>query len=265
MIRLVVSDLDGCLLDPQGRLPADFGQTMEMMQEKGAVFAAASGRSVQGVLPSFAQWEKQTAMITDNGACGYLAGERLWMNVLEKAQWFPVVQAARRIPGLFCVGCGKDTIWLERADELNAEGVKELRKYYPSWENVCYDRLDGELIKLALFYQGDIEKDVYPSIAPYAGDTLEAKVTAMTWIDVFGREVSKGYGVGMLQEKLGIAREETAVFGDYLNDLSMADYAVRSFAPSNAHPEVRACFTDTIGSNAEGSVTKTIRNLLKEA
>ena len=74
--------------------------------------------------------------------------------------------------------------------------------------------------------------------------------------------MSKGTGVKALQDELGINKDETIVFGDYLNDLPMAECAVRSFAPSNAHPEVKRCFTDVIGSNEEGAVTKTIREII---
>ena len=67
-----------------------------------------------------------------------------------------------------------------------------------------------------------------------------------------------------MQEKLGISPAETVVFGDYLNDLSMADHAVRSFAPANAHPEVKRRFTNVIGYNTEGCVTAALKALLRE-
>lgn len=262
MIRLIVSDLDGCLFDADGHLPGDFDETFRLMQEKNVVFAAASGRSVQGVAPHFTKWEDRVAMITDNGACGYVRGERLWMDALPKSRWYPVIQAAREVPGLSCMGCGAEEIWLEHAQRLDERSVRELKKYYPSWRDVNYDDLDEDLIKLALFYYGDIEKDVYPHLYQALDRSLSVKVTSTTWIDVFDQSISKGRGVAQLQEKLGISREETIVFGDYPNDLSMGAYAWRSFAPSNAHPEVKASFTDVIGSNRDGSVTKTIQNIL---
>ena len=45
-IRLVVSDLDGCLLDGEGKLPGDFDRTLSLMRVHGVTFAAASGRAV---------------------------------------------------------------------------------------------------------------------------------------------------------------------------------------------------------------------------
>ncbi len=262
MIRLIVSDLDGCLFDGNGHLPEDFEETFQLMQRNGVVFAAASGRSVQGVAPHFAAWDQQIAMITDNGACGFLGGKRLWAEALPKSRWFPVVRAARTFPGLRCIGCGMDEIWLEHTEQLDETSVRELKKYYPSWRDVHYDDLKEDLIKLALFYYGDIEKDVYPQFSQLMDQSLSVKVTSTTWIDVFDKRISKGRGVALLQEKLGISKEETIVFGDYPNDLSMAEYAFRSFAPSNAHPDVKACFTDVIRSNLEGGVTETIRKKL---
>ena len=65
-----------------------------------------------------------------------------------------------------------------------------------------------------------------------------------------------------LQRELGISPKETIVFGDYLNDIPMADFAVRSYAPENAHEKVKECFTETIRSNTESGVTNKIIELM---
>ena len=109
----------------------------------------------------------------------------------------------------------------------------------------------------------DIEKNIYPSLRKFDGNRLRVQVTAYVWIDVYAAGLSKGVGVKALQESLGITPEETVVFGDYLNDIPMAEHAGASYAVSNAHPKLKEFFTDTIGSNDEESVTKKIIELLK--
>ncbi len=260
-IRLVVSDLDGCLLDGEGKLPGDFDRTLSLMRVHGVTFAAASGRAVQGIT-SLIRPDPDIAMITDNGSCGYLGQKLLWSDMLKKNVWYPIIRRARQIPGLICVGCGLQDAWIEHPERMSEKTCREMRRYYPSWSHLDFDAYNGDLIKAAFFYEGNIEKDVYPLVRDLENDQLTVRVTAYTWIDLFGSRVSKGTGVEKLQKKLGIGREETVVFGDYLNDLPMAEHAALSFAPENAHPEVRERFSRVIGSNRDGAVTRTIQELL---
>ena len=161
--------------------------------------------------------------------------------------------------------CGAHDVACEHADQLDEKRAAELRKYYPTWKQADFDSFGEDLIKLALLWLDDIEKDVYPTMRALESETLCVSVTAYTWIDVFHRSVSKGSGVKALQEKLGIGKEETVVFGDYLNDLPMAEHACRSFAPMNAHPAVKAAFTQVVAGHLEGGVTRTIQALIREA
>ena len=43
MIRLIFSDMDGTLLDENGRLPEEFGDLYLRLRERGIIFAPASG------------------------------------------------------------------------------------------------------------------------------------------------------------------------------------------------------------------------------
>lgn len=49
----------------------------------------------------------------------------------------------------------------------------------------------------------------------------------------------KRQGVVALQRHLGVTPAQTAVFGDYLNDLQMLDAGEWSFAMANAHPDLK--------------------------
>lgn len=262
MIRLIVTDMDGCLLDGKGKLPSDFEETFRLMEEKGAVFAAASGRSIAGLMKPFGSLAEKMAFATDNGACAFYRGEQLFSNTLSPDDYLPVIEEARKHPGVIPVVCGTKTAWMENVDSYPPEVINEFRKYYPGWSECRFEAVPDDVIKVALLYFDDIEKNIYPYFEKFNNKKILCKVTAYVWIDVFDASVSKGTAVKALQERLGISREETIVFGDYLNDIPMAGYASRSFAPSNAHPDVKSSFTDVIGSNNEGSVTKTIRELL---
>ena len=263
MIKLIVTDMDGCLLDGKGSLPSDFEETYRIIEEKGVILAAASGRSIAGLMKPFGMYAEKMAFASDNGACAYYKGRKLFSNTLERSDYLPIFEEARKHPNLIAVACGEKNAWMENIDSFTEKDVEELKKYYPSWAECRYEEIPDHVIKVALLYFDDIESNIYPYFQRFNNDRILSKVTAYVWIDIFDAHVSKGTGIRAIQDKLGIRRDETIVFGDYLNDLPMAEYAVKSFAPSNAHPEVKRRFTDVIGSNEEGSVTKTIRELLQ--
>ena len=83
------------------------------------------------------------------------------------------------------------------------------------------------------------------------------------WVDLMGAGVNKGVAVRRLQERLGVTRAETVVFGDYLNDLEMLDEAAGSFAVANAHPEVLERARFRAPSNLDHGVVTTIERLLE--
>ncbi len=262
-VKLIVTDLDGCLLNNDGTLPDNFGEAYDAMKRNGVVFAAASGRSVTGAKRPFGPYTDSIDYISDNGAMVCHDGKNILNRVLPFDEYRPVIEEMRKHENLLGVACGEKGAWVEDLDSVDHEMEQELLKYYPSWKECSFDSIPDRVIKLALLYFDDIEKNIYPRLKKYDNDRICIQVTAFVWIDVYEKGISKGAGIEAIQKELGITPEETVVFGDYLNDIPMAEYAGRSFAPENAHPKVKESFTDIIGPNEEGSVAETIIKLLR--
>lgn len=261
-IKLIVTDLDGCLLHSDGSLPDSFNDAFIAMKQHDVIFAAASGRSLSGAQRPFASLADKIDFITDNGARVYHNGQNIFTRVLPYEEYRPVIREMRLHEGLLAVACGEKAAWIEDRNAVTNEMERELLKYYPSWEECSFDNIPDRIIKFALLYFDDIEKNIYPVFRRYDNDRICVQITAFVWIDVYEKNISKGAGIEALQKRLGISPEETVVFGDYLNDIPMAAHAARSYAPENAHQKVKQCFTDVIGPNDSGSVVNTILNLL---
>lgn len=261
-IKLVVSDLDGCLLRSDGSLPDNFREAFGIMQQQGVVFAAASGRSAAGAKRPFGVLADKIDLISDNGARVYHGNHIVFQRILPYEEYRPVVEEIRKHEGLLAVACGEKGAWVEDLSSVTDDMAQELLKYYPTWRECSFECIPDKIIKFALLYFDDIEKNIYPVLQQFDNDRICVQVTAFVWIDVFEKGISKGMGVAALQDELGITSAETVVFGDYLNDISMADVASVSCAPLNAHRKVKERFTKVIGSNEEGSVPETIINLL---
>ena len=264
MIKLIVTDLDGCLLDPGGKLPANFRETYDLMTRQNVIFAAASGRSIGGVKRPFGDMAADMAFVADNGARIFYKGNLLSEEILSSDDYAPFIKEMRSHSGLIPIACGREKAWVEDADVITGEVRKEIQKYFPAWYECDFENIPEKVIKFALLYFDDIERNIYPHFQKYDNERIRVQVTAYVWIDIYPKSVSKGSAVKVLQDRLGISPSETAVFGDYLNDLSMADYADHSYAPENAHAKVKDRFTDVVKSNAEHGVTDKIMELLHD-
>ena len=61
---------------------------------------------------------------------------------------------------------------------------------------------------------------------------------------------------------LGVTPAQTAVFGDYLNDLQMLDAGEWSFAMANAHPDLKRAARYIAPANTEHGVLQVVRRLV---
>lgn len=264
MIKLIVTDMDGCFLDPSGNFPPDFKEAYDLMKEKNVIFAIASGRSVDGLRRAFGSLSSEMTFITDNGAGVYHKDELLFEETLAFEDYKPFLDEMRSHKGLLPIACGKERKWVENSEAVSERAKEELLKYYPGWYESSFENIPEKVIRFALLYFDDIEKNIYPYFEKYNNDRVRLQVTSYEWIDVYPRNVSKGSSVKIIQDRFGISPAETVVFGDYLNDISMADHAGSSFAPMNAHPKVKERFTGVVKANSQYGVTGKIIELMKE-
>ena len=93
---------------------------------------------------------------------------------------------------------------------------------------------------------------------------MNIAVSGDRWIDFNPKGIGKGTGVKFLQEHLGISPEETMVFGDNENDVSMLLCARYSCAVSGALPAAkRAAVYET--DSVLGELKKLLEAVDKEA
>ncbi|MBK3643451.1 Cof-type HAD-IIB family hydrolase [Streptomyces sp. MBT33] len=262
-IRLVVTDMDGTLLDDAGRVPPGLWDTLAELRRRGVLFSPASGRQYATLAREFAEVAEGMVFIAENGTYVVRDGVELSSDPLAPGVAARVVRAVRRLVAegvdVGAVVCGKRSAYVERSDEAF---LAEVRKYYVE-HRVVEDAtaLDDDVIKVALFDFGSAARTTAPALAPFA-DTHQVVVSGEHWVDVMNRTANKGDALRRLQRALGITPAQTMVFGDYLNDLEMLDAAEWSFAMAGAHPDVIARARHLAPSNNDNGVLRTIARVL---
>jgi Cof subfamily protein (haloacid dehalogenase superfamily) len=262
-IRLVVTDMDGTLLDDAKRIPPGLWETLAELRRRGVLFSPASGRQYATLAREFAEVAEGMVFIAENGTYVVRDGVELSSDPLEPGVAGGVVHAVRRLVAegvdVGAVVCGKRSAYVERSDEAF---LAEVRKYYVE-HRVVEDAtaVDDDVIKVALFDFGSAERTTAPALEPFTG-THQVVVSGEHWVDVMNRTANKGAALRRLQRELGITPAQTMVFGDYLNDLEMLDAAEWSFAMANAHPDVIARARHLAPSNNDNGVLRTVARVL---
>lgn len=262
-IRLVVTDMDGTLLDDAKKAPAGLAEALRLLRERGVLFCPASGRQYATLAREFEGVADGMVFIAENGTYVVRDGVELSSDPLRADDAAAIARAARRLAAggadVGAVVCGKRSAYIERADE---PFLAEVRKYYLNHRVVDdVTAVDDEIIKVALFDFGSAEHTVAPALAPFAA-THQVVVSGEHWVDVMNRTANKGAAVRRLQRELGITPAQTMVFGDYLNDLEMLDTAEWSFAMANAHPDVVRRARHLAPSNNDNGVLRTLARVL---
>lgn len=260
-VKLVVTDMDGTLLNSQHQVNPRFFELFEALSQRGIRFAAASGRQYESIAVKLTPVLDQLVIIAENGGLVRHQDRELLSTPMDPSLRDQVLQRLENIQGTHAVLCGKDTAYLKPP---TPEFEQQLKEYYGAFQYL--DRLDGfpkEIMKIAAYHFESSERYIYPEVQSFENQ-LKVKVSGAHWVDISDPLAHKGHALQLVQQQLGIPREATMVFGDYNNDLEMLGQADFSFAMANAHPNVLKAARYRTASNDQGGVESVLEALLKQ-
>ena len=115
MIRLIVSDLDGTLLNDKKEVSERTREYLKSLTAKGIRFAAASGRGREDVSLYFQDFP--CAMVTDNGASAYTEeGEKLFSETLSCKETMEVMKQIDPIAYMHYFVVGKNHVYVNEPE-----------------------------------------------------------------------------------------------------------------------------------------------------
>lgn len=261
-IRLVVTDMDGTLLDPTGNVPDTFWPVHEALLEGGVHFALASGRQYPAMHHHFQEHTARTVFIAENGAYVVQDGRELDAAPLAPDQLPRMIRDLRQVAergNLGLVWSGRNSCYVE---DDNPELLTEVgRAYYEI--QVVPDLLESpeEALTLSVIALNSDVVDWIDEISDIAGENIVVPSGEM-WVDITAPGVHKGVGVRALQERLGITPEQTMTLGDWLNDVEMMRASRYSVAMGNAHPTVLESARHVTTSNAEDGLVRVLQQVV---
>jgi Cof subfamily protein (haloacid dehalogenase superfamily) len=252
--------MDGTLLNSRHELDAEFYSLFEQLQQKGIIFAVASGRQYQNIRNVFSRIDNEIYFIAENGGYVVHREEELLVQGMEAQLTYSLIRDAKSVEGTFTILCGRKKAYIDNSTPFF---IEHLQRYYDAYEIVddLLSVTDDQFLKIAICDMSGAEGNTF-QLFRHRSEGLQVKISGNIWLDISHTLANKGYALGKVQEKLCITPDQTVVFGDYLNDLEMMQQAYFSFAMDNAHPEVKAVSRYIARSNDEGGVLEVLRQIV---
>ena len=237
-VRLLVSDIDGTLINGDKELTPATRAAAVRLREAGIALCLVSSRSVRGMQMFLQPLGIDTPSAGLNG--GQIVGpDGAVLEVLSLD-----AQAARLVVETLTLNhveawlfSGRD--WLIR--DIAGPFVPRERKavqfeptVVPSFE-AHYDgigKIMGASVDYALLERMEIE------LGTMLGRQVSAHRSSPWYLDVTNPQANKGHAANRLADMLGIDRSEVACIGDMDNDISMLSTAALSVAMGNAPEHV---------------------------
>lgn len=271
----LVFDLDGTLLDGEGRLTAAARTELARARALGYLVVLATGRSVAGSVDVHEDLGLDTEIVAYNGAwIGHRGGAAPWHYAAIPddlvAHLHPVESRAAFL------------FRHQRESKFTARTAHPEHPRVMGWfRNVVPvdagpDALPCEdLLRVSLFYGTRAESDeAWDALADHARGRLHREVFAMSMFPEFAdadlvlAEVQrKGRGkaeaLRLLAERYGVPASRVVAFGDQHNDLPLLREAGLPVAMGNAIREARELARIVIGHHAADGVARFLAEHLR--
>nr|MBP3599379.1 HAD family hydrolase [Eubacterium sp.] len=264
MVKLVVSDVDGTLVEDGGSVASfspEYYDVIEALHRKGITFAVCSGRQRVSVEKLFEPVKDIIYMAVDGGSMVFHQGECVYSKVLSKDVCHEIIMDARKIPQCDIMVCGLKRAYATSADSemyrwmvngygYDIQAVGDLTKNVPD-----------DIVKISLYHQNMVEELTNPWFRPKWQERVKLNLAGIQWLDCVPTTAGKGTAVAFIQEQLGVDVNETMAFGDNQNDIEMLKRAGKSFAVENAREELKEVATDICGSYMKNGVLEQLKSL----
>ncbi|WNR45706.1 HAD family hydrolase [Paenibacillus roseipurpureus] len=252
MIKLIVSDLDGTLLDHDKKVTTREIEALQQVKEAGINLCLASGRMNSEMQQVLQEINHQAHSVSQNGAFIHLDNGTLFQTKLfEPAIALKVYRLFQSSDTVQLV-CSGDANYIAAmntaADEIQA------RMFHPF---ILKSDLEKSLVdafpvcKFSLFGQVDNLLSLKALLEKELGNHLDVYLSDKDCLDIMPHQVSKGSSLLELLQHLGLQPEEIACCGDSFNDVSMFGITPHSFVMQTAHPDVKQHAAHQVASVAE--------------
>jgi HAD superfamily hydrolase (TIGR01484 family) len=255
--RLVATDLDGTLLDDEGRISDYTLEVLRGVQALGVRVVVVTARPLRWMDTLWAQIGGGTGIVS-NGAITYdvVHHEVLDLQGISADAGLLIVEAIRAAaPGavfaLECLGGYRhEPAYVDLHPTPPDMRVGDLAELW-----------DEPAVKILAQHLTLDAQDFRTRVVDAVGDLATPTWTTDHLMEISALGVTKGGALAALCDRLGLTPEDVVAFGDMPNDLPMLSWAGTSYAVANAHESVLAVADRLAPSNEDHGVAVVLADL----
>jgi Cof subfamily protein (haloacid dehalogenase superfamily) len=250
-IRLLASDIDGTLLNPQFQISDGDLAALRQAHAVGIEIVLVTGRRHAFALPIAKQLGFDLWLISSNGAVTRsLGGGTFHRDLMPREVCLKLCRAMQEFRGNTVLTFDKETkgaIVLEHLDELNASIRRWLEKNMAFIDFVVpiEDALTADPVQT--MFCGSMER-MAKALLALEESRMSNRITILrteypqrdlSMIDVLNTGCSKGHALERWAAHRGFRREQVMAIGDNHNDVEMLEFAGHPVIMGNACEELR--------------------------
>lgn len=257
MYKLVISDLDGTLLNSEHELSPYTKETIKKLVDKGIKFFIATGRHHIDAMDIKNKLGLDKAyLISSNGARVHdYKGEILLEYNHKKEIAEEVINMPLDSKVHLNVYYG-DNWYLFEDNQRVDEWVEKTEFKYKKIdkEELKYDKI------LKWYYLGEYEDllKVKEVLDERWGEDIDCLFSLPICLEIMPKGISKGNAIKEIIEREGISQKDTMAFGDGFNDYDMLNFVEKGLVMENAQEKLKESLKhlEIIGHHSKDAVAK---------
>jgi len=260
--NLIVTDLDGTLLNNKHEISTQNQKWIKKFKASGGLFTFATGRMEDTALPYAEQLNIDIPIISYNGARIYCPIRKriLYEQSLKipKEIW-EIIKSTKQENGVFIYSDGNSYVLERNSIVKEFEEKEKMQCILHQGDGLKNDPLTKVLLIMRDVQElNRIRKEIVQD-----GFNCETVFSEINYLEILPAGVSKGKGLTKLINYLNNHSPiHTIAVGDNLNDISLLQTADNGIAVANARKELKAVADVVLEqSNEEDAIAKLIENL----
>lgn len=239
MIKMIVLDLDGTLLNREGHVSKKSKNYLRKLKDMGYIVVIATGRIYESVNYVINGFDFVNYVITDTGASCYDAsdGHTIFNNLIE-------LETANKFKKFYNDNC----VFIDVCDKHTIYNYSDIDGHYyfidtiKDWDYIFNNCKEISHISVSM----KTNEQVMELYSKLKEDMPELDINIMQdsfadrkWIETIRKGCTKYKAISELASYLNISNDEIIAFGDGLNDIDMLKNCGVGVALSNALPKVK--------------------------
>lgn len=244
MIRLIGIDIDGTLLDTNGRMPEANCTAIHKAVAAGAHVALVTGRSYPFARPVADSLPSSISLIVSNGAVERaMDGSTLVRRLLDKETARQVLHVTRSHRHATALIFDRDFDRQVIYETMDWDHPGRQRYWSRNHSHIAQSiPLEDALVEdpIQIMYNGGVDdmralyEWLHGQINGCAIQMTEYVHRDFSLVDVTSTEATKGLALAWRAEQLGLGRHEVMAIGDNFNDIEMLEFAGHPVLMDNA-------------------------------